>query len=642
MSETATPAETAQTAGRAQTLHVREDEIVQHGEDLWQVNKIIDLKSVLATRIDNGDVKVLDIKDLKKPPVGKSPTQPPRPLDGIPQEDWDVARERHKAIEPLLKLPERSRQDVARRAAQVGYNPATLYEWIRRYTAYDDMTALIPHVRGWPKGRHRISKDADAIIEKVIKEYYLQHHRPTVLDTIGEVHGACRKADVDLPSASAIRARISAVPERERLRERGYREEARAKYHPSPGHFPNADYPLACIQIDHTKADIILVDDEHRKTIGRPWLTVAIDVHSRVVTGCHLSLDAPSETSVALCVAQSILPKDELLVVRKVDGQWPVWGFPDKIHVDNAGEFRSDSFTKSCESHGMAVEYRPVKRPEYGAHIERLIGTFMNEVHKLPGTTHSSPAKKGDIDPEKTAMLTFSEFEDWLFDFLCNVYHRRTHTGIGIPPLAKWEEGILKGSDGQPPTGLPARPENATEILRDFLPRFERTIQREGVEIDTVWYYGEALAPWIRAKDPDNPKKTRKFIFRRDPRDITKIWFHDPEQKRYFDVPTQEQPFPHTNVWELRDAKRDLKAREEKLVDQAQLVQAVNRIKEKVEAAAARTKQARRKSQRRKEHQRKHAAEAAENAARKAQAPAPAVDPLADLLDEQPEGFGRW
>ena len=638
MTETATA--TAEIAGRAQMLHVRKGELVQHRDVLWKIKEIIDLKSVLATRVADNKVQVLEIKDLKTPPADDAPSQPPRLLDAISEEDWNIARERHKAIEPLLKLPERSRQDVARRASEVRRNTATLYEWIRRYTAYGDLTALIPHLRGWPKGVHRISEDADAIITKVIDEYYLSHKRPTVLDTIGEVQGECRKADVvPLPGPSTIRARINEVSEREGLRKRGYREEARAKYQPAPGHFPNADFPLACIQIDHTKADIILVDDTHRQPIGRPWLTVAIDVYSRMITGCHLSLDAPSETSVALCVAQSILPKDELLLVRQVNGQWPVWGFPTKIHVDNAGEFRSDNFWESCTSHGIDLEYRPVQRPEYGAHIERLIGTFMTEVHKLPGTTHSSPAKKGDIDPEKNAKLTFSEFEDWLFDFLCNVYHRRVHTGIGVPPLAKWEDGILKGGDG-PPTGLPPRPENASEILRDFLPRFERTVQKQGVEIESVWYYGEALAPWIRARDPRNRKKSRKFVFRRDPRDIRKVWFHDPEQKRYFEVRTQG--FPHTNVWELREAKRELKARGEKPEDQARLIQAVNRLKKKVEAAADRTKQARRKSQRSKEHKRKHAAEAAENDARAARAPGPALDPLADLLDEQPAGFGRW
>lgn len=63
------------------------------------------------------------------------------------------------------------------------------------------------------------------------------------------------------------------------------------------------------IQIDHTPVDLMLVDNEHRKSIGRPYLTLAIDVYSRMITGYYLSLDPPSATSVAMCVARSILQK---------------------------------------------------------------------------------------------------------------------------------------------------------------------------------------------------------------------------------------------------------------------------------------------------------------------------------------------
>lgn len=96
-------------------------------------------------------------------------------------------------------------------------------------------------------------------------------------------------------------------------------------------HFPDADYPLHCVQIDHTVVDLLIVDDEHRKPIGRPWVTVAIDVYSRIIMGCHLSLDAPSETSVALCVAQAIAPKEEFLLKHKIDAEWPVWGSPRRF-----------------------------------------------------------------------------------------------------------------------------------------------------------------------------------------------------------------------------------------------------------------------------------------------------------------------
>ncbi len=67
--------------------------------------------------------------------------------------------------------------------------------------------------------------------------------------------------------------------------------------------------PLAVVQIDHTKVDIQLVDDLTRTVLGRPWLTVMLDVFSRSVVGFHLSFDAPSAGGIALAIAQGVLPK---------------------------------------------------------------------------------------------------------------------------------------------------------------------------------------------------------------------------------------------------------------------------------------------------------------------------------------------
>jgi transposase InsO family protein len=59
------------------------------------------------------------------------------------------------------------------------------------------------------------------------------------------------------------------------------------------GPFQGAEFPLAIVQIDHTPLGIILVDETARMPIGRPWLTLAIDVFSRMVTGYDLTFDPP-------------------------------------------------------------------------------------------------------------------------------------------------------------------------------------------------------------------------------------------------------------------------------------------------------------------------------------------------------------
>ena len=45
------------------------------------------------------------------------------------------------------------------------------------------------------------------------------------------------------------------------------------------------------LQMDHTLVDVVVVDEVDREPIGRPWLTLALDVATRAVPGFHLSLD---------------------------------------------------------------------------------------------------------------------------------------------------------------------------------------------------------------------------------------------------------------------------------------------------------------------------------------------------------------
>lgn len=73
--------------------------------------------------------------------------------------------------------------------------------------------------------------------------------------------------------------------------------------------------------------DLMLVDPSERLPIGRPWLTVAIDVMSRAITGFHLSQDAPSATSVGLCLTHMATDKKPWIAARGVtDLDWPIAG----------------------------------------------------------------------------------------------------------------------------------------------------------------------------------------------------------------------------------------------------------------------------------------------------------------------------
>ena len=172
--------------------------------------------------------------------------------------------------------------------------------------------------------------------------------------------------------------------------------------------------PLQQVQIDHTVMDLIVVDERDREPIGRPYLTVAIDVYSRCLLGLVVTLDPPSAVSVGLCLAHCAGDKRPWLERLAAEADWSMSGKPKGLYLDNAAEFKSEALRRGCEQHGIQLNYRPPGQPHYGGIVERVIGTVMGWVHELPGTTFSNPGQRGEYDAEGLAALTLPELERWL------------------------------------------------------------------------------------------------------------------------------------------------------------------------------------------------------------------------------------
>lgn len=606
--------------------------MVQFGDAIYRIKDIMDFESVMTVEVSSGRSKLLRISDLRAlPQQGQENPSLTQDLHEIDDEDWRVAHERFDIIKPFIGVGTYGRKEINAYAKSIGTSSATLYRWLKAYESTQVVSALIPRKRGWQEGNSRISEAADAVIEEVITDFYLTPQRPTAQKTVSEVHQRCYRRGIEPPHPSTIRSRLGKVSERARLRGRGFAELAKNKFTPAPGRFPNADYPLSVIQIDHTPCDIILVDEVYRKPLQRAWLTLAMDVHSRMITGYYLSYDPPSETSVAMCVAQSILPKDEWLLSHNVEADWPVWGVPKTIHVDNGADFRSNNFGQSCLQYGINLEFRPVKQPRYGGHIERMLGTLLREIHSLPGTTFASVKDRENYDSEKRAVMTKAELEGWLLTFITKIYHHRVHSGIGMSPMRKWEIGIF-GNAETVGSGLPPKMADRMTLLLDFLPSFQRTVQPIGVTIDNLTYYAEALRPWINAEDKARTGKKRALTFRRDPRDISMLWFFDPDIKQYFKIPLADQSISAMSVWEYQKAREIIKNEGSKSLNTVQLMSALDDMRARVDESSEKSKIARRAAQRRKEHE-KNISPATPNSVSVEPSPSRPTSIINELLD---------
>lgn len=501
--------------------------------------------------------------------------------DQVSEADWDVARQREAVIAPLVALRRTNPRLIDEAAAVLGLQRARVYALVAAFRARPHASTLLPTRRGRREGARLLRPEVEHLIQAGIRDVYLKPERPTVTYLADRIRGACRAAGLPEPSDRAIRARITRLDTEVLLHARHGAAAARRLRPSGPGREANA--PLDLVQIDHTLADVVLVDATRREPIGRPWLTLVIDVATRMVAAAHVSLDPPSSLSVALALGQAVLPKAPHLARFGIEGSWPVQGLPRALHCDNAKEFRAAALERGAVEHGVRLEFRPPARPTYGAHIERLIGTVMGAVHLLPGTTFSNVAVRGDYDSTATAAMTLEEFEAWLLRQIVGVYHRTIHRGLGVPPLKAWEDAM----DRRDPAPMPADP---NRFYLDFLPAQRRLVRRDGIRLFGIHYWDNVLSPIAgRSNTP--------HLIKYDPRDLSRVHLRDGDGVHWA-IPYRDLSRPPVTLWEHRAATAQLRAEGQAAVDEDALFRVIGEQRAAAAAAVARTAKARRDAER--------------------------------------------
>ena len=320
--------------------------------------------------------------------------------DDEKQRAWLEGCRREEAISGLLERHGDKRlsiKDVDEVAWELGVSRATLYRLIAAFRANRTVSSVEPRRRGRRKNAFVLDHRREKLISLAVREIYLKPERPTMTYLIEQVRARCARAELPLPDRRTIKARVDRIDRRVVALKRKDGKGVKATK-AIPGQYV-ASRPLETVQIDHTEVDLFLVDETTREAMSvRPWLTLAIDVCTRMVVGFHLSMDKPSRVSIGLCMLNAVYEKSAWLKENAIDRvgrrrgyrkrfrrRWRRFQKPGVLVGVPGGGDKTHLATRRRAA--LRRSHRAADRHDHGARAF------------LSGTTFPNPAARQDNDP---------------------------------------------------------------------------------------------------------------------------------------------------------------------------------------------------------------------------------------------------
>ncbi|MCW6509867.1 hypothetical protein [Lichenifustis flavocetrariae] len=249
-------------------------------------------------------------------------------------------------------------------------------------------------------------------------------------------------AEVTLPHRETTRLRIRAGECYDTLAAKFGPIEAKKLLGTGPG--LSADKILEVVLIDSTIGDAWIFDAERSLPLGRPTITVAIDVYSRMVLAIVVTWEPPSLYTIGQALYQTCRPKHDWREhFPNLTRDYDAWGKPGTIIVDNAWEQVGVSFQDACEDATISVDWAPVANPEYKAIVERFFGTLNTLVnHRCRGGVPFPPhlMQKLKINPAKEAIVELEDYKALLHQAVVETYQTEVHTTLGKAPALAWRQ----------------------------------------------------------------------------------------------------------------------------------------------------------------------------------------------------------
>ncbi|HDS1769539.1 transposase [Pseudomonas putida] len=258
------------------------------------------------------------------------------------------------------------------------------------------------------------------------------------------------------------------------------------------------------VECDTQMIDVLVVNDLGT-VIGRAWLTVLLDVRSRVIIGWDISINPP-------CIEKTLRA-----LKSSLSSEGMTTGLATTYVMDNGSEFAGKKIGYIMHLLGSKVVYCEPYTPDQKPFVERWFKTHnVRFAHHLSGTTFSSPDERGDYDSEKNATYTISELKEGFGKFI-DTYHQDLHRSLNDSPLNTWNKLL--------DSNFPPKMYGAEDIQRLFWSKTTALPINGRIGFSKLQWTG----PAVPALATRSPKRVRLTVFY-DISDLGSVWICHPDR----------------------------------------------------------------------------------------------------------------
>lgn len=361
---------------------------------------------------------------------------------------------------------------------------------------YADRTAAQPvgGQRGRPKGSDFFTRNPDAAdaVEAWLAERDLS---ATAILELLEVRF------LSVPSVHTVRRFISRLEASKPALLASFRDPDlyKSKYRVALGRADaGVSYAHQIWEIDTTKADVMTKE-------GRKSILGIVDVWSRRTF--YLVVDSESAQSVRRTLVACMM----------------AWGvMPEVLRTDQGSGYINATIRSACELLGIAHDPVPPASGDKKPFVERMFGTFTRERAELldgyighnvaEAQRLRAVARKETTRPVIVPELSADELQAIISHWLDGVYHVRTHSSLGVSPMARWTNS--------PRAARGAPDEGTLKLLLSALVG-QAQVTKRGITWKKGRYWTAPLAGYVGCT----------VILRRDEDDLGALYVFDEDQR---------------------------------------------------------------------------------------------------------------